>query len=87
MQLWAKPLQGGAVAVLLANRGTTGGVVEASVSLADLPGGLGTAGVKYTIRDLWMHRTIPSAGVLSADGSLTMKAPPQGSEFFIITPE
>lgn len=88
MQLWAKELQGGAVAVLLANRGTTGDVVKATVSLADLPGGLSKGGGKYTIRDLWKHENLPAAGVLSDDGSsLTMEAPPQGSEFFIITPE
>lgn len=85
MQLWAKPLQGGAVAVLLANRGTTGDVVQATVSLAELPGGLG-AGSKYTIRDLWKHQHVSTVGVLSDGGFLTMKAAPQGSEFFVITP-
>ena len=86
MQLWAKQMQGGAVAVLLANRGTTGDVVKATISLAELPGGL-KAGDNYTIRDLWKHQNIPSARVLSDDGTLTMKAPPQGSEFFILTPK
>ena len=90
MQLWAKPLEGGALAILLANRGSAGGAeadaVAATVSLSELPGGLGKAGAKYTVRDLWAHKDVPVAGVLSEDGALTLKAAPQGSEFYVITP-
>ena len=88
MQLWAKPLEGGALAVLLANRGSGGSKVPVSVTvqLSALPGRLKATG-QYTVRDLWKHEQVPAGRVLSSSGALTMQAASQGSQFFIVTPK
>ena len=84
MQLWAKPMEGGAVAVLLANRGPGNDPpVSVTVDLTELPGGL-TATGDYTVRDLWKHAE--ANGALSG-GKLTMKAASQGSVFYRIEPK
>lgn len=88
MQLWAKPLVGGAVAVLLANRGGGGGgsgtPVSVTVSLSELPGGaaLGHGGV--VARDVWAHHDLPAGTVRS--GALSMAAAPGQSQFFVLRP-
>ena len=82
MQLWAKPLVGGAVAVLLANRGSSQDpAVSVTVDLSELPGLKSSEA--YRVRDLWKHQ--PADGVLRG-GKLMLKAASQGSEFFVISP-
>ena len=84
MQLWAKPLSGGAVAVLLANRDAGGGpAVSVTVPLSELPGSLTPTG-QYTVRDLYAHAEV--GGALAA-GALTLQAAPQGSQFVVLSPK
>ena len=84
MQLWAKPLSGGAVAVLLANRDAGGGpAVSVTVPLSELPGSLTPTG-QYTVRDLYAHAEV--GGALVA-GALTLQAAPQGSQFVVLSPK
>lgn len=84
LQLWAKPLADGSVAVLLANRSPASGKtpVPVTVLLSDLPGGdkLGTGAV--TARDVWAHADLP-AGVVNA-GQLTLAAASGQSEFYVL---
>ena len=80
----AKPLSGGAVAVLLANRDAGGGpAVSVKVPLSELPGSLTPTG-QYTVRDLYAHAEV--GGALAA-GALTLQAAPQGSQFVVLSPK
>jgi alpha-galactosidase len=60
-QVWSKPLAGGAAAVALLNRGSE------PLRITTSAGRLGLAAAKtYTVRDLWVHTTARSDGVISA---------------------
>ena len=85
LQLWAKELTGGGVAVLLASReGPDGGTATAvTVPLTALPGGLRPESGAYAVRDLWKHAAV--AGAL-ADGELTMEVAPGASVLYRLDP-
>jgi alpha-galactosidase len=59
--VWAKPLAGGAVAVLMLNAGDTPARVSAPLRRLGL-----RRASRYVVRDLWTHRRAVSAGVLTA---------------------
>src|SRR4051812_32536328 len=61
--VWAKPLAGGAVAVLMLNAGDTPARVSARLRALGL-----RRARRYVVRDLWTHRRAVSAGVLTAPG-------------------
>jgi len=82
IQLWAKPLAGGSVAMLLAHRG--GGDEPATtvrVDLNELPQiGSGT----YIARDVWQHADVPNAIINGTHMDLVVKG--QGSVFYVLRP-
>ena len=59
LQLWAKPLAGGAAAVLLAYRGS-GAPATVAVALATVPGL--DPGARFVVTDLWTKTVLPVAG-------------------------
>jgi alpha-galactosidase len=60
-QVWLRHLRGGAEAVVMLNTGASPAVLEAGPALLGLQ-----AGRRYSIRDLWGHRSWVSAGPLTA---------------------
>lgn len=81
LQLWAKPLAGGAAAVVLVNRGDAA-APPTSVALADVPGLDGEA-ASFAVRDAFAHADLPD---VAAGGALSLTAPPRGGVFIILTP-
>src|SRR4051812_47816728 len=59
--VWAKPLAGGAVAVLMLNAGDMPARISAPLRALGL-----RHARRYVVRDLWTHRRTVSAGVLTA---------------------
>jgi alpha-galactosidase len=60
-EVWARPLAGGDVAVVLFNRGPYATRIRTRVAAVGLPGARA-----YRVRDLWAHRDSVSRGGLSA---------------------
>ena len=73
-EVWVKPLTGGAVAVLLFNRGEQ----AATISATALQIGLAVSG-RVRARDLWAHR-----GVRLRDGAISATVAPRGVALFRI---
>ena len=61
-QVWVKPLADGSRAVALLNRGSVPLRIETSVAAIGMP-----AARRYTVRDLWAHRTSATPGSLRAE--------------------
>ncbi len=61
-QVWVKPLADGSRAVALLNRGPAALRIETSAAAIGMPG----AG-RYTVRDLWAHRTSATRGSFGAE--------------------
>jgi alpha-galactosidase len=72
--VWARPLANGDTAVLLVNRTSSDRLVSTDAKELGLP-----KSSRYTVRDLWDHRTLQSAGTFS--GYL----PPHGSRMVRIS--
>lgn len=60
-EVWVKPLSDGSRAVALLNRGKTPITLSTSASAVGLP-----SAPRYSVRDIWAHRTSSTAGAISA---------------------
>lgn len=83
LQLWSKPLPGGAAAVLVMHRDAAGDPVPVFVPLADLPGLDLKLGTKVGVRDLWAKKDLPP---LDADGTLEISVAGGDSTFLLLAP-
>merc|ERR1712232_542252 len=80
MQLWTKPLADGAVALLLAHRGSNNDpTASVKVDLADLPGV--RRGMRMIVRDIWRHKDLGEA-----EATFTLNALPHDSAFYVLRP-
>ncbi len=61
LQVWAKPMSDGSVAVVLLNRGGSGTTITTSAAEVGLGGSS-----SYSLKDLWSGATVTSAGTISA---------------------
>ena len=61
-QVWVKPLADGSRAVALLNRGPVALRIETSAAAIGMP-----AARRYTVRDLWAHRTSATRASLGAE--------------------
>jgi len=74
-QVWSKPLAGGAAAVALLNRGSAPLRITTTASTVGL-----AAAARYTVRDLWAHRSTESQGEIAA------VVPPDGVMLYRVEP-
>jgi alpha-galactosidase len=74
-QVWSKPLAGGAAAVALLNRGSVPLEITTTASTAGL-----ASAAKYTVRDLWTHRSTES------DGEIAAAVPPDSVVLYRVAP-
>jgi alpha-galactosidase len=75
-EVWVKPLSGGAVAILLFNRGDAPATISASANQLGWP-----AAVRAKVRDLWAHR---DAGKWT--GAIEATIEPHGVAMFRVAP-
>jgi alpha-galactosidase len=76
-QVWVKPLADGSRAVALLNRGAIALRIETSAATIGMRGAR-----RYTVRDLWAHRTSATGGPLGAevgrDSTVLLRVSPAG---------
>lgn len=84
MQMWTKPLPGGALALVLLNRAKTDSrAVDVSVELKDLPGFESHTSTPVRVRDVWTRKDL---GKLKGE-ALQLVVPGGDSRFILLTPE
>lgn len=75
LEIWAKPMSQGGVAVVLLNRGLAGAEMTTSAGDLELPDA-----DEYDVRDLWAHTTAVTTGAVSA------WVPPHGATMLVMSP-
>jgi alpha-galactosidase len=75
LEVWAKPMSTGGAAVVLLNRGIGGAEIATSADEIGLRGA-----DEYSVRDLWTHTTVLTAGAVDA------WVPPHAAKMFIVSP-
>ena len=75
LEIWAKPMSQGGVAVVLLNRGLAGAEMTTSAGDLDLPDA-----DEYDVRDVWAHTTAVTTGAVSA------WVPPHGATMVVVSP-
>ena len=76
IEVWVKPLAGGARAVLLFNRGETPATIRASADQLGWP-----LTIRASVRDLWAHKDLARWSA-----SFAASVPPHGVAMFRVSP-